>query len=385
YDTFTSESCGSQCEAVSLASNENIKVRVLCAPTNIRMLKAIYQEYPNVTVEELRFDEYSLNTRRMLDLMAVSDGNLPLYLHVVQRILRDLRLAQQHNGSSFDYGAFKQKLSEENLAPQQLAPLKQRLETLESFMVESQAKKGPRLGGKKKKKSKVPASTAPGTDWTPRNGTLTVVDLSCPCVTPEMACSLFNICLSLFLEEGGNVGKVVALDEAHKYMTDSPECKTLTESLLATIRLQRHMGVRVIISTQEPTISPKLLDLCSVTIVHRFTSPDWLRALSKHLAGVSSVSLLLDKAKRSTLVGEDDEEEEVEVGALKLGGEGDPKLELFSEIVGLRVGEALIFAPSAIMGVDETRREVKRLGHGVMKIRVRKRVTDDGGMSFVAD
>lgn len=129
-------------------------------------------------------------------------------------------------------------------------------------------------------------SKAKGTNREPRSGQLTIVDLSCPCVTAEMACSLFNICLSLFLEQkADDVGRVIALDEAHKYMTNSAECQALTEPLLATIRLQRHLGARVIIPTQEPTISPKLLDLCSVTIVHRFTSPDRLTALGRHLAG----------------------------------------------------------------------------------------------------
>lgn len=47
-------------------------------------------------------------------------------------------------------------------------------------------------------------------------GELTIVDLSCPCVTAEAASSIFDLCLSLFLEETSNVGKVVALDEAHK-------------------------------------------------------------------------------------------------------------------------------------------------------------------------
>lgn len=71
-----------------------------------------------------------------------------------------------------------------------------------------------------------------------------------------------------------DLGRVVALDESHKYMTETDEDQVFTESLLSAIRLQRHNGTRIIISTQEPTISPGLLDLCSITIVHRFASPD---------------------------------------------------------------------------------------------------------------
>ncbi|KAK4102810.1 hypothetical protein N658DRAFT_505858 [Parathielavia hyrcaniae] len=391
YDTFISDSGGSPCEVAWLSSNRDIKVRVLCPPTNIRTMQRIYNKFANVSVEELRLNESDLNTKRMLDLMAVTTGgNLPLYLHVAQRILRDLRVTQQRTDTGFNYTAFKRSLALENLTEMQLAPLKQRLETLESFMVEDQAKAYNMFASGQpghKAGRKQPAATR-GTSWKPQNGQLTIVDLSCPCVTPEMACSLFNICLSLFLEQdSAAVGRVIALDEAHKYMTDSSECAALTEALLATIRLQRHLGARVVISTQEPTISPKLLDLCSVTIVHRFTSPDWLNALGKHLAGVSSGGRLLEQARKLNMGGEEEEEGEDGVdgaGTLALG-DADPAL--FSRIVDLRVGEALMFAPSAIVGVKmrkDGKGDVRRLAHGVLKVRIRNRTTDDGGQSIMA-
>lgn len=323
----------------------------------------------------------------MLDLMAVTTGGtLPLYLHVAQRILRDLRVEQQRTGGGFSYTSFKQCLAQEKLTEMQLAPLKQRLETLESFMVEHQAKAFNMFGAIPPPKSKK-SGTSQGTSWEPKSSHLTIVDLSCPCVTPEMACSLFNICLSLFLEQdSATVGRLVALDEAHKYMTDSQECTALTEALLATIRLQRHLGARVVISTQEPTISPKLLDLCSVTVVHRFTSPDWLAALRKHLAGVSAGGRLLEKARRLNM-SEDEEGEDEGAGGVVLG-DADPSMELFSRIVDLRVGEALVFAPSAVVGVRRRKDGgvggVKRLAHGVLKVRVRNRTTADGGRSIMA-
>ena len=427
YDTFISDSGGSPCEVAWLSSNPDIKVRVLCAPTNYWTIKVsapptynmtslglltgnqqMYRKFPNIKVEELRFNESDLNTKRMLDLMAVTaGGNLPLYLHVAQRILRDLRITQQQTNTGFNYTAFKRQLQLENLTDMQLAPLKQRLETLESFMVQDQAKAFNMFTpnpfnsnpNSKPKKSTLPKTPA-GTSWTPAHGHLTIIDLSCPCVTPEMACSLFNICLSLFLEQDSTtVGRVVALDEAHKYMTDSQECAALTEALLATIRLQRHLGARVVISTQEPTISPKLLDLCSVTVVHRFTSPDWLNALRRHLAGVSAGGRLLERARRlngdkEEGDGDGDGEEEGGGGGLRLG-DADPALELFSRIVDLRVGEALVFAPSAIVGVKKRvpvggggggsrLGDVKRLAHGVLKVRVRNRITADGGRSIMA-
>ncbi|KAI1394743.1 hypothetical protein F4819DRAFT_480727, partial [Hypoxylon fuscum] len=315
----------------------------------------------------------------MMDLMAVKEGgNMPLYLHVVNRILRDLRLEQQQTNSAFKYATFSERIKSEPLTIAQKNPLIQRLETLQSFMVKDQAELNQfSLYGTRRKMGS--QNSATGNDWTPKPGQLTIVDLSCPCVTAETACSLFNICLSLFLEQKQTVGRVVALDEAHKYMNESAEAGTLTDQLLATIRLQRHLGVRVIIATQEPTISPKLLDLCSVTIVHRFTSPDWLNALRRHLAGVSIVRRLQDKVD-----GTDDETEQLAdtVKALSID-DSDPTTAMFAHIVQLRVGEALLSAPSAVLGLGGSS-GIRKLNHGVLKVRIRRRVTEDGGKSEMA-
>ena len=149
-------------------------------------------------------------------------------------------------------------------------------------------------------------------------------------------------------------------------MSAGAEAGTLTNTLLSSIRLQRHLGTRVFISTQEPTISPKLLDLCSITVVHRFTSPDWLRELRSHLAAL------------------DNDEEDPGKSKFKL-------INIFNQIVKLRTGEALLFAPSAILAVEKKQNEngsevteMKRLGIGCLKIKIRARVTSDGGRSVFA-
>ena len=380
YDAFISETGGAPCEAAFLASNPKATVRILCAPTNFRVIQETYKNIPQVSVETLQLSESDLNTKRMMDLMAVGEGTLPLYVHVIQRILRDMRVEQQQGDQiqSFKYAEFKRRIANEDLTPPQLVPLNQRLETLESFMVKKLANEKPT------KKMSGQRSLPGGTDWKPVPGRLTIVDLSCPCVTADMACSLFNICLSLFLEKGQSgsnpisadvpppIGRIVALDEAHKYMTsdESSSASTLTNALLSTIRLQRHLGLRVVISTQEPTVSPKLLDLCSVTIVHRFSSPAWMKALRDHLAGGI-------KGQHSGKVDGVD-------------GVGDH----FDRIVKLRIGEALLFAPNAAVSLgpengagasdSTTGLSVKRLGHGVFKILVRDRITTDGGATIMA-
>src|SRR5450432_131959 len=95
-------------------------------------------------------------------------------------------------------------------------------------------------------------------------------------------------------------------------MNASAEANTLTGTLLSTIRLQRHLGARIVISTQEPTISPALLDLSSVTIVHRFTSPYWLRSLRQHLAAAAFD--LIDQSTKRTNEGDDTDASANEMG-----------------------------------------------------------------------
>ena len=74
---------------------------------------------------------------------------------------------------------------------------------------------------------------------------------------------------------------------------------------------------------------------------------------------------------------------------------------IFAEIVGLQIGESLLFSPAAMLngivavedaGVNNTRREMmpgkevlpEKLGTEWVKMRVRKRLTEDGGRSIMA-
>jgi hypothetical protein len=158
YDGFNSDAGGLPCEAACLASDRRIRVRVVCAPTNIKTIRETYRKIPGVIIEPLQLRDSHLNTSRMLDLMAVGETNVPLYMRVVGRILREMRLEQQANGGSFNYARFKEKMLREDLTDMQRAPLNQRLDTLESFMV-----KNPRSNRNNKF-----APVTGGNDWTPK-------------------------------------------------------------------------------------------------------------------------------------------------------------------------------------------------------------------------
>ena len=66
---------------------------------------------------------------------------------------------------------------------------------------------------------------------------------------------------------------------ASQYISKGAASDNFTNNILKAVREQRHKGARIVVATQEPTISPKFLDLCSMTVVHAFDSPDWFSAL----------------------------------------------------------------------------------------------------------
>ena len=128
----------------------------------------------NVQIEPLRIQQSDLNTKRMLDLMAVNrdDGPMPLYMHTVNRILREMRVVQQNiPGATFDYSRFKDLIMASDLTPAQLGPLNQRLDTLESFMPCGQTNHGKSAvrSGKSKGSDQV------GNDWTSQVGYLIIL------------------------------------------------------------------------------------------------------------------------------------------------------------------------------------------------------------------
>ncbi|KAF2450187.1 hypothetical protein P171DRAFT_450876 [Karstenula rhodostoma CBS 690.94] len=279
--------------------------------------------------------------------------NIKTTVLIIIMLLREMALESQGRGS-FSYTVFKSKLTETRFARGQDGPMKLRLDLLESFM-------------KRSANGNVLANTTENDFLIGKPGTLTIVDLTDPVIDPESACALFDICLSVFIQQT-QCGKIVALDEAHNYMTeDGNSAKAFTEKLLRTVREQRHQAVRVVVATQEPSINPQLLDLCSITMVHRCTSPEWFKVLKQHIA-----ALYLNSLISATHGGVYNGTEEAT---------RDDKA-LFNEIVRLKLGESLLFCPTAAVKVAGE--GIGRMEGSYVKFKTRQRVTADGGKSKLA-
>ncbi|KAI1470710.1 uncharacterized protein F4812DRAFT_418731 [Daldinia caldariorum] len=349
YDDHANYSTAQVCEAAYLCSS-GIPVTILVSPSNIWAMKRLYTNLPGLPpgspkpkVVPLYFDEHQLDASRILKLMAVDPtaDKTPLYMEVVMDIVRTIAM----EGSAFTYSKFRERIASVKWMSGQETSLNLRLQLLDNFMAPSPMTKSTR-----------PAKS-PENIWAFEPGSLTIVDMSDPFMSSDEACTLFSICLSIFLEERNKCGRVVAMDEAHKFLAQSGEARVLTNELVSVIRQQRHTGTRVVIATQEPTLSPTLIDLVNATFVHRFLSPNWYEVLKRHLAGANTQ----DPGHNNSL---------------------------FRTIVGLRTGQALLFCPTARMDVDDEASDdtkgIRPLNDSYVKIQIRKRLTADGGKSITA-
>ncbi|KZT65188.1 hypothetical protein DAEQUDRAFT_677220 [Daedalea quercina L-15889] len=303
--------------------------------SSLNTMKQVYARLGGaVTVKALKFSEEELDAQAFLSTMAIgTSDHVPLYMQTVLSILRDL-------GEQYTYQNFKTKLEQKKTKfnPAQLAGLEQRTALLEAFL----DKKGPG------KQQVAPARFAAGQ--------LTIIDLSDPFIDSASACGFFEIIVRLFVRARVNTGKVLVVDEAHKYLLVNKTSSGLTKELLQLIRQQRHQAMRVIISTQEPTVVPPvLLELCGIAVLHRFSSPAWWEHVAKHVSA-----------------------------------DIDPK-EAFDTIVNLQTGQAVLLAPSGLglsrdssdKPVEDERRVLRQFGRKCVLIKTRLRVTKDGGASLL--
>ncbi|KAH3337956.1 hypothetical protein KXW81_000286 [Aspergillus fumigatus] len=336
FNKYSSSVSSQPSEAAFLATvmpeysqQHQIPLRVLVSPTNFHNLKRMYSQIPNVKVQAYRIQPRHLNISMILLLISVSQNDsMPLYIAQVTRVLREMAM---ESGGCFDYLDFRERLSALHLDRVQTPFLHQRLDLLDSYL----------------------DLTRQATSNYFVDGGVTILDLSCPFVDQNTACILFRIAIDLFLSAHPSQGKMIVADEAHKYMTESPSAKELVQTFLSIIQQQRHCGVRTVICTQEPTVSPKLIKLSSIIVIHQFTSPEWYKVIQKH----------------------------VPMDTREVGSSEDGVPSSLCQIASLQTGEAIIFAPSAhLIGEKDMVLDTR---HRTFRMLIRKRVTWDGGRTVI--
>lgn len=421
YDPHAS----SVCEAAHLAS-AGVKVRVLVSPSNYTSIRGKYMALPgskNIDVKRFYLSPRDLTTERIKKLMGTNENAEILYMETIIRILRDMRL-EDDGGNTVNYADFRSRLDQQTFSNSQWMGLRLRLMLLESILDTTglDLPDVSQLGKKKKNKSACASeSITSQTAFMCQPGTLTILDLTDPFIDGPFACTLFEICLSLFLSLTETAGKIVALDEAHNYMDQSSNSHSFTRAILRSVREQRHKALRIVVATQEPTINPSLLDLCSVTIAHRFTSPQWMEMLKKHIGGLavlghsdsypelrrqsgsaaSSAPFTCDgnwgnSSDHESSQGSDNTDGLADSASDPSGHSSnttDPgsiapepptirartASDVFEAVMGLDVGQGLVFSPAAILSPTG-----RKMGPKFFKVKVRPRISNDGGRSIMA-
>ncbi|KAG9397423.1 AAA-like domain [Carpediemonas membranifera] len=258
------------CEAISLALETQFgaeveipRVTVLVSPDNfLERSQHHYKSIPNVNVEPLLFSFDDIDARDLNTLMGLEDGaHKPLYAGAVMTVLRRFQRTGQHP----KWQDFLGLIEHIDLNFSQSQMLQQRIDMVSSIMREST--------------SNEQYSDYRTLDAVFDESDVIIVDLTDSLIDPSFAGTLFSIMMQHFISIPGP-GKTIFLDEAHKYLTSAPLCEVMT----TTIRQQRHLGTRMLVSTQSPeTVPAEVLELANIVILHAFHSPAWARYICEHV------------------------------------------------------------------------------------------------------
>eukprot|EP00960_Hanusia_phi_P069584 767127-Hanusia_phi.AAC.3 len=302
------------------------KVVVLTSPCYFKQRQQYYGR--GVTVKPLLFKWSRLTSDHVKRIMKVKEEDNQLYVSVMTDILRQY----QRNNSTMSLDALIQQIQKQCNLTTQTGPLAQRIQLLQSIVQESSYN------------SSISHLSSDLYDAC-KPGKLVIVDLTDPMLASSEANSIFQILVEQFRTLGGDVtGKLLVLDEAHKYM-HGVESDGLSQSVVNMARLMRHDNMRLAVSTQSPsTLAPELLELISLAVLHRFHSHDWYRYLSTKLP----------------LEQED-----------------------WERILELRPGEALVFASRKSFLSEEGEEGESKTGKSkCMQVKIRARLTADKGGSM---
>ena len=218
------------------------------------------QQYPELAVEPLKFSSAEIGPEGWKFLLGAAK-NQSLYVRQMVGIMRQCR--DRLTVDTLKRAVVASGISQES---QQLAL--SRIELAEPFIDDSR-----RLGS------------------VMRPGRTVIVDLRDEWIERSEALGIFVVLLRLFgsvKHEGEDFNKLFVFDEAHKYISE-PD---LVSGVVENIREMRHNKNTVLIASQDPLSVPRaVLELCSVLVLHRITSPAWLKHLQSAIAALKTVQI----------------------------------------------------------------------------------------------
>ena len=237
----------------------NIKDVILLAPeSQVETRKA---EYPDIEVHTIGFDSSELSVKDWMFLLGAM-GNDSTYIKELKQIMKscrhDMSLENIRNGvANSDHMSSSQR----SLAEQKLGFAKDYISDgnkLQQYL---------------------------------RPGRLIIVDLRDEFIEKDEALGLFVVMLNIFSSvmkvDGRAFNKFIVFDEAHKYMNN----KELVGSITTAIREMRHKGVSIMIASQDPMSLPtEIIELSSIVVMHRFSSPAWVKHVQKAITPLQTLT-----------------------------------------------------------------------------------------------
>lgn len=241
------------------ADAHSVKDVLLLAPeAQVETRKA---EYPDIEVAQIGFDSRELSVKDWMFLLGAT-GNDAAYVKELKKIMKACRndMSFANIKAGVDESAFLSN-SQKNLAYQKLS-------FAEEYITDG---------------CKLQEYLHPGR--------LIIVDLRDEFIDKDEALGLFVVMMNIFSgkSEHNGVGfnKFIVFDEAHKYMDN----RDLVGSITTAIREMRHKGVSIMIASQDPMSLPtEIIELSSIVIMHRFSSPGWVKHVQKAITALQNLT-----------------------------------------------------------------------------------------------
>ena len=241
------------------ADANSVKDVLLLAPeAQVETRKA---EYPDIQVAQIGFDSSELSVKDWMFLLGAT-GNDAAYVKELKKIMKACRndMSFANIKAGVDESSFLSN-SQKNLAYQKLS-------FAEEYITDG---------------CKLQQYLHPGR--------LIIVDLRDEFIDKDEALGLFVVMMNIFSgkSEHNGVGfnKFIVFDEAHKYMDN----RELVGSITTAIREMRHKGVSIMIASQDPMSLPtEIIELSSIVIMHRFSSPGWVKHVQKAITALQNLT-----------------------------------------------------------------------------------------------
>lgn len=237
----------------------SVKDVLLLAPeSQVENRKA---EYPGIEVHPIGFDSSELSVKDWMFLLGAT-GNDSTYIKELKQIMKanrhDMSLQNLRKGVN----------NSDHFSSAQRALAVQRLDFADEYINDG---------------TKLSQYLHPGR--------LIIVDLRDEFIEKDEALGLFVVMLNIFsgvMQVGGKrFNKFIIFDEAHKYMNN----KDLVDSITTAIREMRHKGVSVMIASQDPMSLPtEIIELSSIVIMHKFSSPAWVKHVQKAITALQTLT-----------------------------------------------------------------------------------------------